>query len=185
MQVHLVLAYYSYERLLFLPSYGAGDFFCMFCSEELSNVYMHCDGCEKLLSKDFNICSGCHAEGRYQVFHQMHPFNDKRISVLNHTGNKTNLRQAKCPCRNGKECGYCSYCTGCSCRCHQRFTVHYRFMGLDDELGVLEMVENVVGSNTIPQSAETIARLFSLIPPSGATALLSKPETIDLCSEIS
>jgi hypothetical protein len=57
-------------------------------------------------------------------------------------------------------------------------------MSLDDELSVLEMVENIVGSNTIPQSAETKARLFTLIPPSGATALLSKPETIDLCSEI-
>ncbi len=36
--------------------YG-NDFFCKICSYELSNIYLHCDGCEKILSKDFNICS--------------------------------------------------------------------------------------------------------------------------------
>ena len=35
------------------------DFFCKLCSDELSNVYMHCEGCEKILNKDFNICVRC------------------------------------------------------------------------------------------------------------------------------
>jgi hypothetical protein len=35
--------------------YG-NDFFCKLCSDELSNIYMHCDGCESILNKDFNIC---------------------------------------------------------------------------------------------------------------------------------
>jgi hypothetical protein len=41
-------------------------------------------------------------------------------------------------------------------------------MGLEDELGVLEMAENIVGSNKILQHAETRARLLSLIPALGA-----------------
>lgn len=102
-------------------------------------------------------------EGKYKVFHQMHPFNSKTHSILNHTGNKTQLRQARCPCKNGKACEHCSYCTGCSCRCHQWFTLHYRFMGLKNELELLQHAESIVGSNIIPQALETKARLFSLI----------------------
>lgn len=75
-------------------------------------MYMHCFGCEKLLNKDFNLCATCHMDGKYKVFHKMHPFNDRHQSILNHTGNKTLLRRARCPCKNGKECHYCSYCTG-------------------------------------------------------------------------
>eukprot|EP00571_Detonula_confervacea_P000867 CAMPEP_0172328380 /NCGR_PEP_ID=MMETSP1058-20130122/60322_1 /TAXON_ID=83371 /ORGANISM="Detonula confervacea, Strain CCMP 353" /LENGTH=2122 /DNA_ID=CAMNT_0013045493 /DNA_START=119 /DNA_END=6484 /DNA_ORIENTATION=+ len=146
-----------------LDAYGAGDFFCKFCSEELSNVYMHCDGCEKLLNKAFNICSSCHMEGKYKVFYKMHPFNSKTQSILNHTGNKTQLRRARCPCKNGKECTYCSYCTGCSCRCHQHFTLHYRFMGLGNELEILQNAERIVGSDSISQTVETKARLISLL----------------------
>lgn len=70
----------------------------------VSNVYMHCDGCERLLNKDFNICSTCHMEGKYQIKVQMHPFNDKSHSILNHTGNPQYLRQSRCPCKNGKAC---------------------------------------------------------------------------------
>ena len=126
-------------------------------------MYMHCDGCEKLLNKDFNICSGCHMDGKYKVFHQMHPFNPKAFSILNHTGNKSQLRQSRCPCKNGKECAYCGFCTGCSCRCHQRFTVHYRFMEQENELELLQKTVSIVGSDTIPQMEETRSRLMSLI----------------------
>lgn len=31
---------------------------------EIFNAYMHCFGCEALLSKDLNLCLGCHAAGR-------------------------------------------------------------------------------------------------------------------------
>ena len=126
-------------------------------------MYMHCDGCEKLLNKDFNICSGCHMDGKYKVFHQMHPFNPKAFSILNHTGNKSQLRQSRCPCKNGKECAYCGFCTGCSCRCHQRFTVHYRFMEQENELELLRKTISIVGSDMIPQMEETRLRLLSLI----------------------
>lgn len=54
-----------------LDAFGDSDFFCRLCHKELSNVYMHCDGCEKLLSKDFNICVDCHSEGRYQDMMQV------------------------------------------------------------------------------------------------------------------
>jgi hypothetical protein len=66
--------------------YGNSDFMCKLCSKELSNVYFHCDGCEQLLSKDFNICQKCHSEKKFMMVVQMHPMNNKRHSTINHTG---------------------------------------------------------------------------------------------------
>jgi len=49
------------------------DFFCRLCHRELSNAYMHCDGCEFLLQKDFNICTDCHSlQERREKDFQMH-----------------------------------------------------------------------------------------------------------------
>lgn len=38
-------------HLFALDPHGNSDFFCKLCQKELSNVYLHCDGCELLLSK--------------------------------------------------------------------------------------------------------------------------------------
>ena len=149
--------------LFALDPYGSSDFFCRICMEELSNVYMHCDGCENLLVKDFNICVTCHSEGGYKSTHQMHPFDPKRVSTLNHTGDPKFERSRRCPCKNGRVCIHCEYCTGCSCKCHQRFTLHYRFMRVEKELRLLQQAESVVGSDVLPHSTETKARLFSLV----------------------
>lgn len=51
------------------------DFFCFLCHQELANAYMHCNGCEELLQKDFNICLACHSnEDMLLTDVQMHPF---------------------------------------------------------------------------------------------------------------
>lgn len=51
------------------------DFFCFLCHQELGNAYMHCNGCEELLQKDFNICLACHSnEDMLLTDVQMHPF---------------------------------------------------------------------------------------------------------------
>jgi hypothetical protein len=78
----------SHENPSLFPvdPYGNGDFFCKLCLKELSNVYFHCDGCEVLLSKDFNICQECHAEKKSARLIMMHPTNPKRHSTVNHTG---------------------------------------------------------------------------------------------------
>ena len=69
-----------------LDPYGDSDFECKLCRKELSNVYFHCDGCENLLSKDFNICRGCYLQGKFNIKVQMHPSNPKRHATLNHMG---------------------------------------------------------------------------------------------------
>lgn len=69
-----------------LDPYGDSDFACKLCRKELSNVYYHCDGCELLLSKDFNICKECYTEKKYMVVVPMHPSNRNKHATLNHTG---------------------------------------------------------------------------------------------------
>jgi predicted amidophosphoribosyltransferase len=51
------------------------DFFCVSCHQELGNAYMHCNGCEDLLQKDYNICITCHSDDeKLMTDYQMHPF---------------------------------------------------------------------------------------------------------------
>mmetsp|Transcript_27524 Transcript_27524/g.40496 ORF Transcript_27524/g.40496 Transcript_27524/m.40496 type:complete len:1131 (-) Transcript_27524:848-4240(-) len=144
-----------------LDPYGNGDFFCKLCSEELSNVYMHCDGCEKILNKDFNICIGCHSEGRYKVKVQMHPLNSKRHSTINHTGDFERMFRKRCPCKNGPACLNCSFCSGCSCKCHRWFTLHCRFFNISDEKILLDRAKAVIPELLPPFVHETRARLSS------------------------
>jgi hypothetical protein len=69
-----------------LDPYGSEDFDCKICRMELSNVYFHCDGCEVLLNKDFNICQDCYSQKKFMIFEQMNPLNPKEQATVNHTG---------------------------------------------------------------------------------------------------
>ena len=134
-----------------LSSYGNGDYFCKLCNEELSNIYMHCDGCEGILNKDYNICVSCHGDRRYKEFAEMHPSKKTKNSAVNHTGNNgRDVRGNKCPCKQGKACTRCGFCSGCSCRCHQCFTMHMRFSTMDEMLALRDRVRKVVGTFPIP-----------------------------------
>ena len=153
----LSTSYYKIYR------YGNGDFVCRLCGEELSNCYMHCDGCEELLNKDYNVCVSCHSEEKYKCFSYMHPFNKRRNTSINHVGNmKYDRKGSKCECKNGPICKSksCGYCAGCSCRCHTNFTMHFRFMSIKDEVALLKRVETAVGRNALPHDA-TLAKLES------------------------
>ena len=142
-----------------LDPYGNTDFFCKLCNKELSNVYLHCTGCEIILSKDFNICLECHQEKRYARPVQMHPLNNKRHSTINHIGNYTFDRVSRCPCKNGPVCRHCNYCAGCSCRCHTWFSLHFRFLKKDDELKLLHRVKRQVGREELEAADEAEKRL--------------------------
>jgi hypothetical protein len=148
-----------------LDPYGNSDFFCKLCSKELSNVYMHCDGCEILLSKDFNICVQCWESQRFKELIQMHPLNTKSHSTINHTGNLQENRASHCPCKHGPICLHCKFCAGCSCKCHQWFTLHRRFFMSEDEKSLVRRVEAVVGENQIPYSDEVVRRLEAAAKP--------------------
>mmetsp|Transcript_6307 Transcript_6307/g.12103 ORF Transcript_6307/g.12103 Transcript_6307/m.12103 type:complete len:145 (+) Transcript_6307:485-919(+) len=124
---------------------------------------MHCDGCEELLNKDYNICVSCFSEGNHKCFSYMHPFNKRRNTSINHVGNmKLERKGASCVCGNGPKCKSkaCGYCAGCSCRCHTNFTMHFRFMSIEDEVALLRSVEAAVGDNALPPDT-TLTKLES------------------------
>lgn len=57
-------------------------------------------------------------------------------------------RHSHCPCKNGPKCDYCSYCLGCSCRCHSWFTVHTRLCSREQEEKLLKRVEETANKST-------------------------------------
>lgn len=151
----------SCVKLCPIDPFGAGDFFCKLCSVELSNIYMHCNGCERILNKDFNICIDCHRGEKHKVFVQMHPLNDRKaLSAVNHTGHFSRDRSRACPCKMGPVCKACGFCSGCSCKCHQAFTLHYRFMDSNSELKLLANVSRIVGEDLGDFFDETFNRLM-------------------------
>jgi hypothetical protein len=78
------------------------------CHTELFNSFMHCNGCESLLGKDFNLCIQCHQEGTFERFHQMHPptDDDDDTSTMNHTGKMA----SSCSCQKNSTCLKCNGC---------------------------------------------------------------------------
>jgi hypothetical protein len=142
-----------------IDPWGHGDMVCKGCAAEISQCYMHCDGCEKLLSQDFNICIECHSMRQHECFYQMNPVNDRRHAAVNHVGNMAYDRNWRaCTCKNGPQCKVCTYCLGCSCRCHKSFTMHLRFMSMEDEEALLQRVVSAVGPNALAPDA-TLSRL--------------------------
>ena len=39
-----------------IDPYGTSDYSCSICYQELCNTYMHCQGCERLLRRDYHVC---------------------------------------------------------------------------------------------------------------------------------
>eukprot|EP00557_Chaetoceros_sp_GSL56_P005613 CAMPEP_0176496820 /NCGR_PEP_ID=MMETSP0200_2-20121128/11393_1 /TAXON_ID=947934 /ORGANISM="Chaetoceros sp., Strain GSL56" /LENGTH=931 /DNA_ID=CAMNT_0017894789 /DNA_START=80 /DNA_END=2875 /DNA_ORIENTATION=+ len=126
------------------------DFFCFLCHQELGNAYMHCNGCEELLQKDFNICLACHSnEDRLLTDVQMHPYSELtsssgRRTDYNHAPRK-NRDMQRCGCKKGPNCKRCKLMTCCSCKCHQDYSLRFRLYSMADLKNLLDGVANAVG----------------------------------------
>jgi len=127
------------------------DFECKICQSELSNLYFHCEGCDKLLNMDFNICGKCHSAGEHKRTISMRK-DDKskvvKLSTVNHTGimSYTNRNGIRCPCKKGHCCDYCKLCTCCACICHSTFSPHFLRKTPSDLDKMLETIEAKVTS---------------------------------------
>ena len=139
--------------------YGVTGFFCQLCHMELSNMYLHCEGCEIILNKDFNICLRCYQEERDKVFVKMHPTDCDTLSSAHHTGNYPKASKAgSCKPKEFTKCKYCQSCPCCSCSCHLRYSAHLRFFNEENEEAVLKRVEEAVGKDA-DERDETFQRL--------------------------
>jgi len=137
--------------------YGS-DYFCKLCRKELSNSYFHCDGCEELLSRDFNICTSCYKEEKFKTFVRMHPKDSSRKSDINHLPAENNLSSKACNSRQGscrvcRERKNCSLCKHCSCDCHERFTMHFRFMSPEQ---LTELLQDCSATSALADPAPSL-----------------------------
>jgi hypothetical protein len=137
------------------------DYFCKLCDHELSNTYYHCDGCETLLSKDFNICSLCFEERKFLQDISMHDCRTLEI----HSG-KHHIGRPKLECSCDPAAPVCEHCRKgmtCCCNCHTIFSRRSRFFTLDDLARILLHTEQVVGDDSIEYAVETENRLDRVV----------------------
>jgi len=80
----------------------------------------------------------------------MNPWTDKSCSAINHTGHYTLCLQDSFPRKNERQCEFCSYYSGCSCICHQSFTLRYRFMTIDAEEKLFNDVKAIIDPHFLP-----------------------------------
>ena len=168
------------------------DYFCKICSYELCNAYFHCNGCETILGKDFNICIECFKEDAYCKNIEMNHQNENLMSSHFHHCGRPSM---KC-CHPSSECLECSFCQKCllsTCICHKSFQKRYRFYSVDQQQARLEQCQQLIHGNYVKYSIETEHRLRgeAMIPMNikeadqtvddvGASATDSEPRNVDL-----
>ena len=167
---------HSWENPVTFPldPYGNSDYFCKICYQELSNTYLHCDGCEDLLKKDFNICADCHSDSKHCQFFIMSEKYDSMDSALNHTG-ATRKGDGICDCMVKDPCVNCRNCRCCSCICHQRFTLQQRMWNGDK---LFEM-----RSNAFAIVAGDQIKFFDEVQPRLTEARLWAEISDELCTQ--
>jgi hypothetical protein len=173
-------------QLALINAYGSEDYSCRVCSTELSNVYCHCEGCEKLLKKDYNICVECFVAKQHLNNFDMgdHPHHH---SLYHHTGGFK--KGTRCVCVKSSSCLICDECAQCRCQCHTNFTVHTRFF---DDQAVQRLLSRVELLGTLPHGgnyydmlvAGTATRQCTLFPLCLKDASVCKGTKRSSCSTI-
>ena len=151
---------HSWENPVFFPldPYGNSDYSCKICLQELANTYMHCDGCEELLKKDFNVCIECYFDSKHCKFFDMNK--DKSMdSALNHTGAFSRKKRINCNCEGRVACVNCENCRKCSCTCHHSFTLQQRMWNCDKLFKMRAQAKKIVGDDNIEHFDEVQPRL--------------------------
>ena len=136
-----------------IDPYG-NDYFCNICSHELANTYFHCQGCESLLAKDFNICIGCYNDGSYKINVEMHKHGTTAMACHFHHVGKPN-KQCSNPSKHNMKCTECNKCLLCHCTCHTIFQKRCRFYTKDRQREMLERCEQLINGCDIKYSRET------------------------------
>ena len=139
------------------------DYTCKICLQELPNHFLHCNGCEALLEKDFNVCVECHAGSRHRQFYIMSDTNDSMDSHFNHTGARSTVNHEPCAkkkCRAKKEaCRVCGKDRTSSCTCHECFKLIQRMWSCKELSEMLAAVKDIVGGDRLLYHDEVLPRL--------------------------
>jgi hypothetical protein len=135
------------------------DYYCATCSAELGNLMFHCNGCEALLQKDFNICACCYGQGKYTTTHTFNSNIKKQTATSTgfHTGEF--YGNVSTPHPHYQLCPACKFCTCCSCRCHTNFSMHFRKHTEDQSAILVEKVKSIVGDNNVKFAEHTMVKL--------------------------
>jgi hypothetical protein len=158
-----------------IDPYG-NDYFCRICSHELANTYFHCNGCEVLLAKDYNICIDCYKEEAFATNVAMNQWNNASMACHFHHVGKPK-RQCTSSLEHNMNCSECLKCLFCNCICHTIFQKRYRFYTEERQRSVLDCCTQLIHGDEIKYSCETECQLNGkpMIPMSDHTLTPSTP----------
>ena len=168
------------ERVDFaVNAYLKTDFYCQICDAELSNSYYRCEGCLRLLGRDFNICAECYVAENFRQNVKMRYEKEEPIrwtTDRHHvadlykkcTGELTNdVMKEESINDQVKLCEECSKGIAEECVCHQKFTKRLRFYSRKCLREMVSRCEKWVGTDEILFDKETEWRLNERVMPIG------------------
>ena len=142
---------------------NGSNFICMICEAELYNLYCRCEGCEKILDKDYNICFRCYSNQQYMYDMDMGFDKDNDKSKIIWTSNRHHTLRAGRECSQQKckerQCSQCKQCWRCSCMCHGIFKVHRRSYGTKRVNELIIKCKLHANNNEVPFAEATQKRL--------------------------
>lgn len=127
-----------------IQPYGNEGYECKGCQMELANSYFQCVGCFFHQGCEYNLCFGCfqkricteHTDAFTNLDKRSHK--DTKSTIYNHIIFKAPHQCPRCntlqnitPPVDG-DCLKCKKCTHCSCVCHKKYKLRYRFFRFDD-----------------------------------------------------
>ena len=143
---------------------NGSDYFCILCHAELCNLYYRCQGCEKLLNKDYNICFRCYNKKLYTRDMEMGLDKDNEHSKINWTSIRHHTVRSKKPTCGAQKCkrticDQCKECWECRCRCHEKFKEHRRFYSKKRLNKLIQKCKEHMKGDQVPFARETEKRL--------------------------
>ena len=140
--------------------YASAGYSCNLCYHELSNTYMYCWDCERLLTQDFIVCSQCYGLEMHCRFHVMNADADAQDGAFNHTGAfGATPTVHKGSCDEGTLCRMCKKGQNCCCTCHSKILIEQRFFSNGKLSKLLSATRKIVGMHQIPFFDEVSPRL--------------------------
>ena len=131
-----------------VDAYDKTSYYCETCDCELSNLYFSCDGCVRLLNREFNLCFDCYHQEEYRRDVAMGPYNTDDESIplrtdRHHIADNVRRQIVRSEQKKEKRSGNVNLCYECNqkvdteCLCHEEFSKRLRFY-------TAEMLEDMI-----------------------------------------
>ena len=168
-----------------VDAYDKTSYYCETCDCELSNLYFSCDGCVRLLNKEFNLCFDCYHQKEYRrdvgkrqldTDDDSIPLRTDHHHIADNVRRQIVRRKQKKEGRNGNVhlCYECNLEVDTECLCHEEFSKRLRFYTEEMLKEMIARCEKKAGGVDVLFATETEERLNGRVMKSGDKESLPK-----------